>query len=1161
MKKDKKFTRIAVIATLLIVIILISSYSILFYFPNVKSVLGLNEKISPILLRETLENITKKVRILVETNDKGSSVSLFSLFNTMMLQEGYKSNYYPYYSTEANRTEIFKLADSSFVKAIWEVPYINLNATDYNAMGVAYSLSQSCAYIQADWTKSNGYKGAGQKVAIIDTGIDSNHPMLQGQVIAEATFVSGESAMDYAGHGTWCASCVAGKYWVSGSTVLEGVAPDTKLINAKVLDKDGGGYTTQMMSGIEWAVSQGANVLSCSWGGPMDYIPLSNLLSSVSQSGVSCVFAAGNSGPSRGTLLYPASYSFVMTVGSVGMTSGITSVFSSRGPSTSTTNIKPDVVACGGDIGEGITAAGLNGGTGTYAGTSMATPHVAGAIAVLRATGKSKTESERTLYANCRDIEGAGKDYDSGFGVIQLRNAIQNPVSSSYTINLKGSGSVIFMGTTYTLPQTITTGELVPSIKAISTTGNYFSLWQTTTNISPMKQETMTWMTVKGNGDITVVWKTTPNSYTLTIDSELWFPAGPALFRIYPPNCPPDSQIKIGSTITTTYPKQTITLQEGLYPLETIFSNKYKLWQWFTSVPLEVPPPNSNGMSNNKTIIGVYGSGDLLVKWVNTWMFVYVTAVDQNNNRIIDSSGIFKDFEMDISYFSVSPVARPTYDGSCFVLPIGQRFGRTSLMFLPSGWGFSYYEVIGGGITFDDKNNFESLSTSSSSLFDGDNSTQIVVHLSGNIEPPPPPPPVDQPPIAMFSYAPSSVHTGEEVTFDASSSQSFNSSIVSYSWNFGDATGTVVTNNPIQKHTFDSVKTYISYLEVTDSHGLSGNTTKNIIVKAGYYATINPKSATVPKGDNVTFTVIAITDEVVQAYSWYYDSNLIQSTSNNQWTYTFNFIGTHQVYCSVYDGLKTVQSDVSTITVYDVIPPPPTTHLLQISSNPTGISFTITGGTLQYQTKATYTTPYSSNLVEAQYTVTFSQIFGNYVFDSWSDGVKQLTRTINLNQDTSLSVQYIQSIGVNVHAYESAEVSATFTISGVIGSFTTPKFVDLSYGQYVVNCTYNERILSQTIILSTTNPIANIEFRFQVIQSDIFSQIIVYIIAINDFLKTLTTSLNVIIQSLPEPFATIFINLVILYPLVGVVLVLLLILSIRSLLKKQQKPKMFPSSG
>ncbi len=144
-----------------------------------------------------------------------------------------------------------------------------------------------------------GIDGSGIVVAVLDTGIDKNHPDLYGKVIAEKNFVDdGMTADDQNGHGTHCAGIIAGTGEASGG-MYKGVAPGALLMNARILDIEGMGELSDMIAGIEWAVDNGADVISISVGGPtpgnVQSKPECMTVDAAMDAGVVVCIAAGNS--------------------------------------------------------------------------------------------------------------------------------------------------------------------------------------------------------------------------------------------------------------------------------------------------------------------------------------------------------------------------------------------------------------------------------------------------------------------------------------------------------------------------------------------------------------------------------------------------------------------------------------------------------------------------------------------------------------------------------------------------------------------------------------------------------------------------------------------------------------------------------------------------
>ncbi|KRV51254.1 hypothetical protein AQ490_00315 [Wenjunlia vitaminophila] len=255
---------------------------------------------------------------------------------------------------------------------------------------VKAALDVSVPQINAPTAWKAGYDGKGVKVAVLDTGVDLTHADVRDRVVGSANFViPTASVQDGHGHGTHVASTIAGSGAASGGK-YRGVAPGADLLIGKVLGDGGAGPTSGVIAGMEWAVDQGADVISMSLGSPTSTAstPSSEAVNRLSAaSDALFVVAAGNDGPGAETIGSPGIADAALTVGAVDKSEAM-AYFSSRGPRAGDGGLKPDITAPG----VGIVAARA---TGTSMGkpvdddytaangTSMATPHVAGAAALL----------------------------------------------------------------------------------------------------------------------------------------------------------------------------------------------------------------------------------------------------------------------------------------------------------------------------------------------------------------------------------------------------------------------------------------------------------------------------------------------------------------------------------------------------------------------------------------------------------------------------------------------------------------------------------------------------------------------------------------------------------------------------------------------------------
>ena len=257
----------------------------------------------------------------------------------------------------------------------------------YADLPVHAYLNQAVPHIQAPRLWNEGLTGENVRIAIVDTGIDPAHPDFQGRIGGTTDF-TGQGPTDGNGHGTHCASIAAGSGAASGGT-YRGVAYRATIYAAKVLRNDGQGMMSTVMAGVEWAVDQGAQVISLSLGtaGPCDGTDaLCETCDAAVQAGIVMCVAAGNEGPGSYTVGSPGCARNVITIGAADNADHIAS-FSSRGP-TADGRVKPDIVfpgvnivaarasgtALGAPVNENYTAA---------SGTSMATPLAAGSAALL----------------------------------------------------------------------------------------------------------------------------------------------------------------------------------------------------------------------------------------------------------------------------------------------------------------------------------------------------------------------------------------------------------------------------------------------------------------------------------------------------------------------------------------------------------------------------------------------------------------------------------------------------------------------------------------------------------------------------------------------------------------------------------------------------------
>jgi subtilisin family serine protease len=300
---------------------------------------------------------------------------------------------------------------------------------------VTASLDYSVPQIGAPSAWAAGHTGAGTTVAVLDTGIDATHPDLSDAVVGAQNFTDDTTEDDLFGHGTHVASIITGSGAASDGR-YRGVAPDAKLLNGKVLNQYGGGQDSWIIAGMEWAAHSGADVINMSlgsrdWSDGTD--PMSQAVNRLTaETGTLFVVAAGNSGY---LVTSPAAADSALTVGAVDRNDQLAE-FSSRGRIDGA--LKPDITAPGVDI---VAAKATNGQPigepvgDSYmklSGTSMATPHVAGAAAILAGEHPDWTPDQlkATLMGTAKPTDGVSV-YDQGAGRVDVAKATTSTVSAS----------------------------------------------------------------------------------------------------------------------------------------------------------------------------------------------------------------------------------------------------------------------------------------------------------------------------------------------------------------------------------------------------------------------------------------------------------------------------------------------------------------------------------------------------------------------------------------------------------------------------------------------------------------------------------------------------------------------------------------------------------
>jgi hypothetical protein len=356
------------------------------------------------------------------------------------------SDYRPFYIVNAIKVTA-DLETLNALAARPEVAYIEsikryplpepIPAQSDQVMGVEWGI----AMIGADrvWSQYNA-RGAGVVVANIDTGVFADHPALQAQYRGTATGShdynwfdprGAAAPFDNHGHGTHTMGTMVGD---DGAGNQIGVAPEAQWIAAKGCVS---AYCTSddLLASAEWVLapypvggspSQGdpskrPHAVNNSWGGWGGNLWYQASVNAWRAAGIFPAFAAGNSGPGSGSISSPGDYAESFASGAVDQ-NDVVPYFSGRGPSSLTDEIKPDLTAPG----VAVRSAWRNGGYYTASGTSMASPHTAGCVALIlsKESDLDLTALEQILISTGVDLGAPGPDYDYGHGRLDCHAAV-----------------------------------------------------------------------------------------------------------------------------------------------------------------------------------------------------------------------------------------------------------------------------------------------------------------------------------------------------------------------------------------------------------------------------------------------------------------------------------------------------------------------------------------------------------------------------------------------------------------------------------------------------------------------------------------------------------------------------------------------------------------
>lgn len=355
------------------------------------------------------------------------------------------------FTTEVNAKQYEALLKNKNIK-IEKVPEIQLETrvdanSSVSALAAGYPSDQTpwgieSIYNSSTITSTSG--GSGIRVAVLDTGVFTNHIDLAGSAeqckdFTQSSPLVNGSCTDRQGHGTHVAGTVLAHGGYDGLGIY-GVAPQSKLWAYKVLGDNGSGYSDDIAYAIRHAADEATRlkakvVINMSLGSSGKDSLISSAVDYAYSKGLLVVAAAGNSGPSNNTIGYPGALINALAVAALEnvQQNGTYRVadFSSRG----NPNTAGDYIIQERDVevsapGRNIESTWINGGYNTISGTSMATPHVAGLAAKIWAANPSLTNvqlrNDLRNRAKLYDIKGGygastGDDHASGFGYPRVK--------------------------------------------------------------------------------------------------------------------------------------------------------------------------------------------------------------------------------------------------------------------------------------------------------------------------------------------------------------------------------------------------------------------------------------------------------------------------------------------------------------------------------------------------------------------------------------------------------------------------------------------------------------------------------------------------------------------------------------------------------------------
>lgn len=383
-------------------------------------------------------NLTGTVEYLNETTEEIVNTTEYYNNNTIESDHNYKNNYhYQWNITMPGYTNIALHFDTMYGESGYDAIRIldgsDVEIASYKGARTDVWTPQATGdTIKIDWTTDSSINDTGIIIDAVINGTTNTtyNWSLCSKVKGGYDFIDqDDDPIDNNKHGTHVAGII------SANGTIRGIAPDSELYALKACDRNGACDQSSILASLQWAIDNNMDIASISISGAITDESISNTgkytmseaVDTAVNSGLIVAVAAGNAGPGTSTIGYPGDSLKAITVGALNDAGTISeaddsvATYSTRGPSAFG-RFDPEIIAPG----SSITSTVLNNGTESISGTSMATPHVTGAIALLLEHNSSYSPMQvRALLLNSAK-NTTGKMFDKGTGMLDIINLIQN---------------------------------------------------------------------------------------------------------------------------------------------------------------------------------------------------------------------------------------------------------------------------------------------------------------------------------------------------------------------------------------------------------------------------------------------------------------------------------------------------------------------------------------------------------------------------------------------------------------------------------------------------------------------------------------------------------------------------------------------------------------